>query len=51
MSCMALVVWPYSRLSHPYNSGTEDVGFSPTGRKLLALSAKRREGFGKSHEG
>ena len=39
------------RRSHPYNAGTEDVGFSPTRQILLAPSAKRREVFDESHEG
>ena len=39
------------RPSHPYNAGTEHVGFSPTRQALLAPSAKRREVFGESHEG
>ena len=29
------------RPSHPYNAGTEHVGFSPTRQTLLAPSAKR----------
>ena len=36
---------------HPYNAGTEQVGFSPTRQALLAPSARRREVFGESHEG
>ena len=28
------------RPSHPYNAGTEHVGFSPTSQTLLAPSAK-----------
>ena len=36
---------------HPYNAGTEHVGFSPTRQTLLAPSAKRREVFSGSHEG
>ena len=46
--------WPWSydhRPSHPYNAGTEHVGFSPTRQTLLATSLKRREVFGESHEG
>ena len=39
------------RPSHPYNGGTEHVGFPPTRQALLAPSAKRREVFGESHEG
>ena len=39
------------RPSHPYNAGTEYVGFSPTRQTLPAPSAKRREVFGESHEG
>ena len=45
--------WPWlydHRPSHPYNAGTEHVGFSPTRQTLLAPSAKRREVFGESHE-
>ena len=38
------------RPSHPYNAGTEHVGFSPTRQILRAPSAKRREVFGESHE-
>ena len=37
--------------SHPYNAGTENVGFSPTRQTSLAPSAKRREVLGESHEG
>ena len=29
-----------NRPSHPYNAGTEDVGFSPTRQALLAPSGK-----------
>ena len=50
-SCHA---WPWSydhRPSHPYNAGTEHVGFSPTRQTLPAPSAKRREVIGESHEG
>ena len=36
---------------HPYNAGTNHVGFSPTRHTLLAPSARRREVFGESHEG
>ena len=39
------------RPSHPYNVGTEQVGFSPTRQALHAPSAKRREVLGGSHEG
>ena len=39
------------RPSHPYNVGTEHVGFSPTTHPLLAPNAKRRQVFGESHEG
>ena len=38
------------RLSHPYNAGTEHVGFPPTRPTFLAPSAKRREVFDGSHE-
>ena len=38
------------RRSHPYNAGTEDVGFSPTRQILLAPSAKRWEVFDESDE-
>ncbi|CAN0422214.1 unnamed protein product, partial [Laminaria digitata] len=41
----------YHRPSHPYNAGTEHVGFSPTRQTSLAPSAMRREVFGESHEG
>ena len=37
--------------SHPYITGTERVGFSPTGQTLPAPNAKRREVLGESHEG
>ena len=37
--------------SHPYNAGTEHVGFSPTREKSLAPSANSREVFGESNEG
>ena len=50
-SCLA---WPQSydhRPSHPYKTGTEHVGFSPTRETLLAPSAKRREVFGEWREG
>ena len=40
-----------SQESHPYNAGMEYVGVSPTRQTLLALSAKRREVLGESHEG
>ena len=46
--------WPQSydhRPSHPYNAGTEHVGFSRTTQKLLAPIAKHREVLGESHEG
>ena len=49
-SCYA---WPHSYdhgPSHPYNAGTEHVGFSPTRQTLLVPSAKRREILGGSHE-
>ena len=36
---------------HPYDAGTEHVGFSPTRQALLAPSPKRREVLGESHEG
>ena len=39
------------RPSHPYNAGTEHVGFSSTRQTWLARSAKRREVFGESHGG
>ena len=39
------------RPSHPYNPGTEHVGFSPTPQTLLAPSAKRREVFGSRLKG
>ena len=44
-----MTIW--CRPSHPYNGGTEHVGFSPTRQALLAPSAKRREVFDRSHEG
>ena len=37
--------------SHPCNAGTEHVGFSPTRQISPALSAKRCEVFGESHDG
>ena len=39
------------RSSHPYNAGTEHVGYSSTRQTLLTPSAKRREVSGESHEG
>ena len=42
ISCMTVVVYDY-RLSHPYYTGMEHVGFSLTRQTLLAPSAKRRE--------
>ena len=50
ISCMAVVVYD-DRPPHPYNAGTEHVGFSLTRRTLLAPSAKRREVEGEPHEG
>ena len=44
---------PYSyehRPSHPYNPGTEHVGFSTTTQALLAPRATRRGVFGESHD-
>ena len=43
-----MTIW--YRPSHPYNVGTEHVGFPPTRQALLAPSAKRREVLGESHE-
>ena len=46
--------WPQSYdhgPSHPYNAGTEHVGFSLTRPTSLARSAKRGEVSGESHEG
>ena len=46
--------WPWSydpRPSHPYYTGTEHVGFSPTRQTSFPPSAKRREVFGESHKG
>ena len=39
------------RPSHPYNTGMEHVGLSPTGQIALAPIAKLRGVFGESHEG
>ena len=39
------------RPSHPYNAGTEHVGFSLTRQTLLEPSAKRREVFASRMEG
>ena len=39
------------RSSHPYNTGTEQVGFSSTRQECLSQSAKRHEVLGESHEG
>ena len=39
-----------ARISHPYNTGMENVGFHRPGT-LLVPSAKRREVLGESHEG
>ena len=36
---------------HPYNAGTEHVGFSSTRQTLLAPSAKRCEVFSELHGG
>ena len=47
-SCMA-VVYDH-RSSHPYNTGTEHVGFPPTRQILLAPSAVRSEVLSESHE-
>ena len=47
---MAIVAWPQTLASVLCRDG-EHVGFSPTSQTLLALSAKRREVFGESHEG
>ena len=52
--CTRYHAWPQlydHRPSHPYNAGTEHVGFSRTRQTLLAPSAKRREVFGEPHEG
>ena len=38
MSCMTVVVYDH-RPSHPYNAGTEHVGFSPTRQTLPAPNA------------
>ena len=51
ISGTAVVSRPYGRPLHPYNAGTEHVGFSPTRQALLAPSTKRREAFHESHEG
>ena len=40
-----------TRLSHPYNVGTEHVGFSSIRQTSLEPSAKRREVFVESYEG
>ena len=37
------------RPSHPYNAGTEHVGFHPPGRHCLHQAAKHRKVFGESH--
>ena len=39
------------RPSHSCNAGTEHVGFSPTSQTSRVQSPRRREVFGKSHEG
>ena len=39
-----MTIW--YRPLHPYNAGTEHVGFPPTRQALLAPSAKRRKGGG-----
>ena len=52
--CTQCHAWPWSydhRPSHPYNAGTEPVGFSPTRLTMLAPSAKGREVFGESQRG
>ena len=38
ISCMAVVTWHDRRPSHPYNSGTKHVGFSPVWQTSLAPS-------------
>ena len=50
ISCMAVVVYDL-RPSHPYDAGTEILGFSPTRLALRVSSAKRREVSSESHEG
>ena len=47
LSCMVVATRPL----HSHNAGTEHVGFSPTRQIWLALSPKRCEVFGASHEG
>ena len=37
--------------SHPYDTGTEHVGFSPIRQTSRAPRAKRHEVVGESHEG
>ena len=49
--CHALSQSYDPRPSHPYNAGTERVGFSSTRQTLLAPSANSREVFGESHGG
>ena len=49
MPRMAVAVYMTIYPSHPYNAGTEDVGFSPTRQAFLAPCAKNREVFGESH--
>ena len=39
------------RPSHPHNSGTENIGFSPTTQTSRGPSTKRREVFGESGRG
>ena len=43
--------WYDDTPSHPYNAGTEHIGFARFGPILLAPSAKCREVSGERHEG
>ena len=51
MQCNASDMIIVVRPSHPYNAGTEHVGFSPTKQISLAPSTMRREVFGESYKG
>ena len=51
--CTRYNAWPQAcdqRYPHPYNARTEHVGFSLNRQALLAISAKRREALGESHD-
>ena len=48
--CVLIITHGRSRMaidppSHPYNAGTEHIGFSPTRQTLLACGTKREAPF------